>query len=156
MSDIFLLLRPRNPLKHAFTLFFFALSLMPFTVEADWMQPPHEELAAQSDLVVFGKCTEQKQLDVAGGKPVAVAIVRVESLLQGDYQGEIVLKLPLPRPGGLVSSADVVIETGQEGLWYLQETDGGMYVMSQPYRFLNAKYAEPQIRDLITRYSGEK
>lgn len=82
--------------------------------------------------------------------------MRVESVLQGEYYDEIVLKLLEPRPGGLVSSADVVIETGQEGLWYLQETDGAMYVMAQPYRFLNAKYAEPQIRALIAQHSVEK
>ncbi len=130
--------------------------MVSYTVEADWIQPPYEDLAGQSDLVIFGKCIEQKQLYIAGGKPVDVAIVRVESLLQGEYQREIVLKLPDPRPGGMVSSADVVIETGQEGLWYLQKTDGGMYIMAQPYRFLDVKYAEPHIRALITQHSVEK
>ena len=120
------------------------------SASADWVNPPHEQLAEQSDLVLLGEFIGRER--VAGllneDSVSIVGVIRVESLFKGEAKRIVLLLLPPDRPNGLISSADVRIEDGQRGLWYLRKKTEGLYTLDKPYRFLNMDVAEPRIREL--------
>jgi hypothetical protein len=117
---------------------------------ADWINPPMEELYEQSQLVVVGEFVGRDTLRSAGSDDeLVVGAIKVDSILKGDEEKAIVLmKLPAPRPGGLVSSADIVIEDGQRGLWYLNARDDGLFVLAGPWCFVDMQYADEHIQAL--------
>ena len=135
-----------RPAVFAGALFWLSM-VMNIPASGDWINPPPEELAEQSDLVVVGEFIGRDRLRLsADGRELIVGAIRVESVFKGDPERTIVLlMLPPPRPGGLVSSADVVIEDGQRGLWYLRLREDGLYTADEPYRFIAMEYAEAQI-----------
>jgi hypothetical protein len=125
------------------------MSLLPYAATADWVYPSHEELAQQSDLVFLGKCVDIKQIENTDGITRYVAIIRIEAVLQGAANGEVLLRISDPSPISMRSSADVVVEAGQRGLWYLQNAGDGQFTMEQPYRFMDITYFEENIRELL-------
>ncbi len=126
---------------------FWACATVNMPASADWINPPKEELYEQSQLVVLGEFIGRDAVRSVGNEDdVIVGAIRVESVFKGDEQRAVVLlKLPASRPGGLVSSADVVIKDGQRGLWYLNSRDDGLFIVAHPWCFVDMDYAEEHI-----------
>lgn len=132
---------------------FWAWATISMPASADWINPPKEELYEKSQLIVVGEFIGRDAVRSVGDEDDAiVGAIRVESVFKGDEKRTIVLvKLPAPRPGGLVSSADLVIEDGQRGLWYLSSRDDGLFIVPQPWCFVDMKYADEHIQALSSR-----
>lgn len=119
------------------------------SASADWINPPHESLVEQSDLILLGEFIGREKIHLLNtDSPTIVGVIRVESIFKGASQNIVLLMLPPARPHGLVSSADVVIDDGQRGLWYLKKKAEGLYIVEYPYHFLSMKAAGQRIRIL--------
>jgi hypothetical protein len=121
---------------------------MALPMQADWTQLSPEELAKQSDLIVVGEFLGSEPVRLSPQLPLQnIGSIRVDQVLKGDASRKVaLLLLPMPRPNGLVSSADIRVEKGQRGLWYLKLRAEGLYVVDHPDRFLAMTAAEPRIR----------
>lgn len=104
--------------------------------QADFAYLSPTDMAALSDLVVIGAFVGRDAVMI-GPTPWIVGVIRIERVVQGESTGGVaLLLLPPPRPGGMVASTDLRIESGQRGLWYLQRTADGFYRMDRPDRFV--------------------
>ncbi|MBM4043189.1 MAG: hypothetical protein FJ290_32275 [Planctomycetes bacterium] len=94
---------------------------------ASWAYVPPEILMADADAVVVGKMT---QVDKAAG----TGVVAVSEVLKGPKElKEAKVKFsPMPA-GGLVHSAMISFNDGQEGIWILKSKDAsGAYPLNYP------------------------
>lgn len=116
------------------TLLFISLAAILPVASADWVLPEHGALVAASDIVLTGSYIGARQRCDSGRE---VGILSVERLYKGAEVGHTIqLRLPPERPGGLVSSGDMLLVRGQRGLWYLNRGDDGLYYLDAPYRFI--------------------
>ena len=130
--------------------------MISMSVSADCINPPHETLVEQTDLVVLGEFIGRDDIHLNADTPTTVGVIRVEHVFKGPKKSIVLLMLLPKRPNGLVSSADVVINDGQHGLWYLKKTAKGLYMVERPYHFLSMDAAEPRIRALLKQNSINK
>jgi len=133
----------------AHVLFLLAM-LMSIPAAGDWSQLSAEELARQSDLILVGEFLGRERVKLADhGATLNIGVIRVESVLRGEAGHSVVLLLLPPiRPGGLVASADIRIDKGQRGLWYLKRKSEGLYLVDRPDRFVAMPAAGPRIKAL--------
>jgi len=128
----------KNIIKLIKNIFCGTIFMISMSVAADWVNPPHEILLEESDLVVFGKfladgSTHQSTVDL----DKTVGLIQVESVLKGEADSGVLLLLPAKRLNGLVSSTDIIVKDGQQGIWYLKKTPtSGIYSIKQPYHFV--------------------
>ncbi|MFL4469745.1 hypothetical protein ACERZ8_07640 [Tateyamaria armeniaca] len=120
---------------------------------ADWEYRTPAEVAAQADLIVSGVLTGRVSEEIAGsGNLQNIGTVSIDKVFKGTADGDTVAVILAPtRPGGLVSSADVLIADGQAGLWYLQATErAGLFAVKRPDQFVPADEAAEQIKALAS------
>lgn len=107
---------------------------------ADWRFLTPQQMADQSELIVLGEYLgQQDQLRLSeDGQAVNIGVVLVQRWLKGGAPDQriVLLVAPLPRPGGHVSSVDVPLQAGQQGLWYLKRHSPGLYKVDRPDRFV--------------------
>ena len=121
---------------------------MTMSAEADWAALTPEELEKQSELIVAGEFLGSERVKLTPESPVQnLGTIRVDTVLKGDAARKFaLLLLPMPRPNGLVASADIRIEKGQRGLWYLKLKSEGVYQVDHPNRFVPQPAAEARIK----------
>lgn len=121
---------------------------------ADWEYRTPAQIEAASDLIVTGVLTGRTTRQIAGSDTLeTIGTLGVDTVLKGTARDDTVAVMLAPtRPGGLVSSADVQVDDGQQGLWYLQVTDrAGLYSLRRPDQFVPADQAAERIDALTSK-----
>lgn len=132
------------------SLFFSFALVMSSTASGDWSYVSPEELAKQSDLILLGEFVGRDNVRLTiDGTVLNIGVIRVESVLKGSNGHTVAfVLLPPVRPGGLVASADIRLDKGQRGLWYLKKKSEGLYLVDRPDRFVNMDAAGQRIQAL--------
>lgn len=117
---------------------------------ADWAAMTAEQLRATSSLIVLGEFLDSETITTGpAAPPMTLGVVAISRVIQGPAGQRIaLLRLPPPRPAGLMVSDEVVFRPGQAGLWYLRTISPGLHAADHPARFVPMAQAEPHLRAL--------
>lgn len=137
-------------LSRAALLGLFAVSPV---VQADWASITPQELARSAEIIVTGEYLgQQNQVQLPGATEMLnIGVIRVEQWFKApktegnahpSLPNLVLLVAPLPRANGTVSSVDVPLKAGQQGLWYLRKQGKGLYRIDRPDRFVSADSAK--------------
>ena len=118
--------------------------------QAMWARMTDAELVAESALIVLGRVAEMRVGEGPDTAPRTVGVLAIEAVVKGAPDMVEVL-IAVPQPGAPLSSTDLVIREGQDGLWVLRAIDGdgdATHAADHPQRFVPRPEAASRVEEL--------
>ena len=132
-----------NSSKLSTVLLSLFMLLNSFTALGDQIFLTPQELVKISDVAVIGKLTLEQDITLLNKQMIRVGVIDIEQVFKGlepNQQSVLIELTPYP-PSGMLKSTDVVIATGNEGLWLLKKHTNGLYRVARPDSLLPKEMA---------------
>lgn len=109
-----------------------------FTVQGDQIFLTPKELVKISDVAITGKLIHEQDITLLNKQVIHVGVIHIEQVFKGlkSNQQSVLIELAPYPPSGILKSTDVVLESGNEGLWLLKKHKNGFYRIERPNALL--------------------
>ena len=115
-----------------------SILLSPSIALASWVKLSPEQLVGQSKLAVIGEFIGTTSIAAQEkGKTLIVGVIKVETVLDGSVQDDLLL-IAIPNAGAPLVSSTILFRKGQTGLWLLTQhspNNAALYSASHPQQF---------------------